>query len=136
MNNSQLIVNLLNGLGANKPCGTFQFFGQWFGRPYDNVHVIVRSEHHENYLIVHFEYGEKLYVWDPEDYNVSSNTFTINIASKVRWEWYYYGRPALPENLCFYEYSYHSDLIDVSGNFKQSSFPSIQPPFDPAVKMW
>ncbi len=46
-------------------------------------------------------------------------TLIIATATKVRWEWYYYGRPQLPENLMFNAYELNGDTITLRSNWRQ-----------------
>lgn len=88
-----------------KTDGTLRFWGEWFGRPYDNFHKLVSAELSENVLIIRFENGEKCIVFEPSEIVNEPNDFHIAHASKIVWEWYYYGKEHTPENLCRREYS-------------------------------
>lgn len=89
---------------AGVKSGTLRVFGDWFGRPMDNCHIVVGAEADGDHLIVRFDQGERLTVWSPDGAVITSDTFRIARASRVRWEWYYYGRPPAPENLCTEEH--------------------------------
>lgn len=89
---------------ATLPHGSLAFFGDVFGGRIDNVHVIAGARvEGATCLVVDFEGKEALRVWDPESATISPTAFRIERASRVRWEWFYYGRPAAPENLCVIE---------------------------------
>ncbi len=47
--------------------GCICFFGDWFGRPYDNFHEIKSAEYKDNTLTIEFSGGEKLIVSSPEN---------------------------------------------------------------------
>jgi hypothetical protein len=86
--------------------GSLVVFGDIFGGRIDNVHV-VRSAHAlgtPERLVIEFDDDEVLEVWDPEDAIVSATDLRINRATKVRWEWFCYGRPKTPENRYFIEH--------------------------------
>jgi hypothetical protein len=81
--------------------GTLRFWGHWFGRPYDNCHQIVSCTFTGEALKLTFNEGENLQVWNGDKVIVGPSTFQIVTASRVRWEWYYYGRPKTAANLYF-----------------------------------
>jgi hypothetical protein len=64
---------------------------------------------------------------------VNQSTFRILNGVRVRWEWFYYGRPQTPENLRFYNYVKINDRIEVSTNveWRSSGFPF--PEFRPSA---
>jgi hypothetical protein len=79
--------------------GALRIWGQWFGRPYDNCHIARAVSIERDALAIHFHGGEILLVWDPADCVFDSQRFEIGGASRVRWEWFFYGREHFPENL-------------------------------------
>jgi hypothetical protein len=94
--------------------GTLRFWGRWFGRPYDNIHTIVGCEASGECLRVSFNEGETLSVWSPRGAAIDADTFRIGDADRVRWEWYYYGRPKTPENLRHEDFQKKGSVITVS----------------------
>lgn len=96
--------------------GTLSFFGDWFGRPMDNFHRIVDARAEGNCLVISFDQGEVLRVWNPVGLVVSEKLFRIAEASRVRWEWYYYGRPQVAENLLFREYFVENGFVNRKSN--------------------
>lgn len=87
--------------------GSLVVFGDIFGGRIDNIHIVTsaRVVSDPERLVVEFSEGETLEVWDLQNATVSSREFIIQTASKVRWEWFYYGRPKTPENRFFIEHS-------------------------------
>lgn len=83
-----------------KKGGSLRFFGEWFGRPYDNFYCPVSAELIDSVLTIRFNGGEKCTVFDPLNIVNEPNDFHIELASKIVWEWYYYGREQTPKNLC------------------------------------
>ena len=79
-------------------------FGDWFGRPMDNVHRVTDAAADDERLILSFNNGETLTVWNPSGYSTEGYTIRIANADRVRWEWFYYGRDHKPENLLFHDY--------------------------------
>jgi hypothetical protein len=79
--------------------GTLRFWGVWFGRPYDNEHSIVRANAAGDCLELHFNDEETLRIWHPSNWQIDSKQFMIFAATRVLWQWYWYGRPHAPSNL-------------------------------------
>jgi hypothetical protein len=96
--------------------GTLRMFGDWFGRPHDNFHQAKQFSFDGCILTVTFYEDEQLIVWNPQDVIVERHRFIIGNADRVRWEWYYYGRPKLQENRFFLDYTRTSDGIKVESN--------------------
>lgn len=115
-----MITRLLTGDGdaaaggGRVKSGTLRVFGDWFGRPMDNWHTVVGAESDGERLIVRFDQGERLTVWAPDGVVITSDRFRIARASRVRWEWYYYGRPPAPENLCAVEHWVDGSTVHAS----------------------
>src|SRR5437588_63322 len=84
--------------------GTLRFWGEWFGRPYDNLHRLVKCAAVEDLLRLDFDEGELLCVWAPRRAVVDERTFRIADADRVRWEWFYYGRPKIAVNRYFMDF--------------------------------
>ena len=84
--------------------GSLCVFGDWFGRPMDNYHQLISHEEKQHYVRLSFNEGETLEVWEPSGIRFEGKSFVIQQACRVRWEWFYYGRPKLPENRFFIEH--------------------------------
>ena len=92
--------------------GTLRFFGDWFGRPMDNIHSIVAAEADESRLRLTFNEDETLDIWGPENLDLESDVlFAIGSASRVRWEWFSYGGPKTPDSRYFIEYRHADNAI-------------------------
>jgi YD repeat-containing protein len=96
--------------------GTLRFWGVWFGRPYDNAHRIVASEHDRGVLRLRFNEDERLTVWSPAGLMLDSSVFQIDDAERVLWEWFSYVRPKTQENLYFYDFVKTPETIVASSN--------------------
>jgi hypothetical protein len=72
-----------------------------------------------NCLVLDFDQKERLFVWHPRAARISATEFSIFNASKVRWEWYYYSRPATPGNLMTDEFDFNGGEIMFSSTFPQ-----------------
>jgi hypothetical protein len=115
--------------------GTLRFWGHWFGRPYDNWHQVVSCTFTSEVLKLTFNEGETLHVWDGHKAIVSRKTLQIATASRVRWEWYYYGRPKTAASLYFQDFT-----RTVSGISPQTNVDWYTPTFEfdlslPAVEI-
>jgi hypothetical protein len=106
--------------------GSLRFWGEWFRRPYDNLHRIERCTVRGSTLIIEFDDGGKLSVANPDGLKLSATAFEMREASSVRWEWYYYGRPQTPENLYFFEYIRRGSEIEATTNVDWYA-PSLSP---------
>lgn len=116
MNDDKIIIDLMKKNISGLKKGTLRFWGEWFGRPMDNYHIIVNVQFNqqENTLIFKFEEGETLTVWNPANINSNSSEFYIRSATKIRREWFSYGQPQLHQNLYFKEYEKQDGSIIVS----------------------
>ncbi|MGO3795975.1 MAG: hypothetical protein ACTJGR_02500 [Pauljensenia sp.] len=95
--------------------GTLRVFGDFFGKPLDNFHLPMSCEEGPSgELRFHFNEGELLSVWEPSDVQISGSEFHIGGARRVLWAWFYYGRPAAPENLRFIEHVVQGPLVSIT----------------------
>jgi hypothetical protein len=120
------ICERLTALLPRAKSGTLRFWGEWFGRPMDNFHRIIRCEANGDTLRVWFNEGELLTVDNPLGFEVSSEAFWIEDANRVRWEWFYYGRPQTPDNLYYKEFTRTSEGIGATTNVDWYN-PNLQP---------
>ena len=99
------IANKITNAIPNIKRGSLAVFGDIFGGRIDNIHWIVGVwVNADGSVTILFNEGETLTVWDPAGFRVSRDEFRIDHASRVRWEWFYYGREKLPENRYFIEH--------------------------------
>jgi hypothetical protein len=126
-------------LRALLPCaksGTLRFWGEWFGRPHDNVHRIVDCDANDGVLRIAFNEGEGLWVWPPHAADVNEQTFLIRNAARVRWEWFYYGRPKIDSNRYFMDFTKTESGVDAKTDidwYLPNPRPILQAP---AVEMF
>lgn len=123
---AKAICERLTALLPRAKAGTLRFWGQWFGRPMDNFHQIVRCEADGDTLRLWFDEGEVLTVDAPVGFEASGTTFWIKDAKRVRWEWFYYGRPKTPENLYYEDYIRTAEGISAGTNVDWYK-PNLQP---------
>jgi hypothetical protein len=120
---------------ASEINGSLCVFGDWFGRPMDNCHQMVSHEEKGGYVRLTFNEGETLEVWEPKGLRMEGKSFIIQRGSRVRWEWFYYGRPQLPENRFYVEHVVSGGVIEASSNAAWYS-PDFKPsPLEPAVSI-
>ena len=84
--------------------GSLRMFGEWFGKPFDNLHVPVSAGIDGDVLVVVFDDDEELRVREPSEWLFTSDVFRIQHASRVTWRWYSYGRPKQFANWFSIEY--------------------------------
>ena len=71
------------------PGGCIQVFGDWFGEPYTNDHRISKVSYtpFKDYMLIEFEAGGRIEIWNPL-HIVDSETFLkVVSASAVRLSW-------------------------------------------------
>ena len=113
--------------------GSLVVFGDIFGGRIDNIHIVTsaHADDEPERLVVEFNEGETLEIWDPGDALISSHEFRISTASKVRWEWFYYGRPKTAKNRFFIEHVRLDDIVVGSTNATWGSrtfTPTVEAP--------
>src|SRR2546430_14407724 len=73
--------------------GTLCFWGEWFGRPFDNLHRLIGCGAEGDLLRIRFDQNEILSVWSPLNCQVHAagsrgqSIFRLEDAARVRWEW-------------------------------------------------
>ncbi|MCB2411689.1 hypothetical protein LGT39_02355 [Demequina sp. TTPB684] len=112
--------------------GSLRVYGDFFGRPYDNIHRVCSAHTSPDRatLVLVFDGGETLEIRNPTSASVSETEFSIASASEVRWTWFYYGRPRLPENQYFIEHVRSDNRVSVATDADWAAFP-----FDPSVNL-
>ena len=114
--------------------GSLRFWGCWFGRPYDNVHRIRSASADGDVLLVSFADDELLTVWTPGGATITADVFAVLRAERVRWEWFYYGRPKVPGNRYFQDFRGRGDIsVDTNIDWYQPTF-EVDPAL-PAVEI-
>ena len=116
MNEAQQAADQIRAAIPRVKSGTLRFWGHWFGRPYDNYHRLVGCDSEFDVLKLYFNEGEVLSVWSPAKVVASPSKFRISNADRVRWEWFYYGKPRVVANLYFEEFEKSTDGITASTN--------------------
>ena len=135
MTNAERIAGHFERLLPKLKPGTLRFWGDWFGRPNDNVHTAEECAAIGDILRITFDQGEVLSVFNPEDLQISEMAFRIGRASRVRWEWFCYGRPKTPSNLCYRDYASTEGAVSATTNVDWSGTDLRPEATEPAVEM-
>lgn len=115
--------------------GSLRLWGEWFGRPYDNIHEVTACDADGDLLRIHFNASELLLVWSPEGHTADDRVFKIQNADRVRWEWFAYGRTKTAENRYFMDFLRQGDQLTASTNvdcYTSDLRPTVQ---EPAVEI-
>jgi hypothetical protein len=135
MTNAERIARQIERVLPTLRPGTLRFWGEWFGRPNDNIHTVVECAGIGDLLQMTFDQGEVLSVFDPDDVQISETAFRIGSASRVRWEWFYYGRPKTPSNLYYRDYARAEGAVSATTNVDWSAQDLRPDAAKPAVEM-
>jgi hypothetical protein len=104
--------------------GSLCMFGCWFGRPMDNIHRACSAKFENDVLTITFDEGEILEIWNPSNLIIDGTVLKIAKASRVKWSWFYYGKPKDPENLLIQEFIVEDGSI-INSNQKPIEGASI-----------
>jgi hypothetical protein len=114
---AERITTVLPRIGG----GSLRFWGQWFGKPYDNCHGLVACEAEPDLVRLHFNENEVLSIWRPRGIafeerpyvptgswksprQFKEHFFRVLDADRVRWEWFSYGHPQTDERRDFLDF--------------------------------
>jgi len=123
------VAETINAALPDVKAGSLRIWGEWFGKPYDNIHTPIRCATVGSALTLEFDGGEILTIENPGGLNISSTAFSIHSASAVRWEWFYYGRPHVAANRCWYQFVQSGSLV-----LAQSNVDWYHPNFAPSLE--
>jgi hypothetical protein len=116
--------------------GSLAVFGDIFGGRVDNTHCVVGAvANDDGSATIQFDGGESLIVWEPSGIEVSPTQFRIARASRVRWEWFYYGRPQTPENRYFIDHEVSGTTVIARDNVDWAPSTSGPSLLRPAVEL-
>lgn len=103
--------------------GSLCFWGQWFGKPYDNFHEISTIEFNseKNILTLVFNANEKLIISYPAIIEEQTNRIEIKTADSIYFAWYDYGKPQTPKHLLYYHFIRTGKKISGKNNIHWSS---------------
>ncbi len=89
--------------------GGLCIWGEWFGRPHDNFHIVDTVRWEKNEIILRFEEGEALYISNPMGIINEKEQLIIRDARRILWVWYYYGREHTYDNMYVRQYTKSAD---------------------------
>ena len=119
------IADEIMSLEPNMRSGSLCIFGCWFGRPMDNHHQTESAAIDGEVLKLVFDEGKTLEIWNPSELTIHRTTLKIYYASKVKWSWYYYGKPKQPDNIFYNEYIVNDNNVLLSTNSSTTNKPNI-----------
>lgn len=96
--------------------GTLRFWGDWFGRPYDNFHTVIKSELSKDKCVLYFDGGEICIVTHPIEIVSTANEFHIKYAHQIQWNWNLYGALESDQNKRMLTYERMSDTVVLKNN--------------------
>lgn len=135
VNETEEIADRIQKAIPNLKKGSLRFWGEWFGRPHDNMHTLVRGEVENDCLRLFFDQNETLSIWFPRGLSINKSTFKISTATKLRWEWFYCGQPQVASNLYFMEFERSGTGVTASSNIDFYQ-PNLNPTtIHPAVEI-
>ncbi len=95
------------------------------------MHKIIDCDAQGKVLHFQFDEGESLYLWSPQQAELDHLMFKIQNAARVRWEWFYYGRPKTDQNRYFMDFTRTDHRIDAQNNVDWCTLnlrPTLQAP--------
>ncbi len=93
-----------------KAGGSLRFWGEWFGRPYDNFHRVQYAQYDTttNELIIYFE-EEILRIKQPQEIYNTEREFYVVDAEEISWQWSSYGEPITRDSQNYIIYHKNTD---------------------------
>lgn len=95
--------------------GSLYFYGDWFGRPYDNYHKIIHVCYDGEILEIIFDRRERLLIYEPENIISSIQELKIEKARKLKWIY-------IPYNSVKREYDTISYIAECEGISKETKY--------------
>lgn len=96
--------------------GTLRFWGDWFGRPYDNYHTVIKSELTKDRCVLYFDCGGICVITHPLDIVSTPQEFYIKYAHQIQWRWNLYGEEKSTQNERMLTYERMSDTVVLKNN--------------------
>lgn len=90
---AEQIASLLKSALPRLKFGSLRLWGEGFGGRIRERHKIVDCDARDLALHMHFNEGESLYVWSPQQAELHRQMFKIQNVARVRLEWFRHGRP-------------------------------------------
>ena len=117
--------------------GTIRIWGKWFGKPYDNFHIIKEIKFYENknQLEIIFDEKETLTIIKPSKIIIEDKELKIHSADQIRFEWYLYGEKQTEENLKFETFINNGVSIKYDSNFLLKKMNTKTDITEPALRI-
>jgi hypothetical protein len=115
--------------------GSLSFWGDWFGRPHDNVHRLVGAVSVGEKAVLFFDLGESLILDEPDGWSFAEGALLVRNAKSVRFQWFSYGRLPGNESLQFREYRWRGSDIQLATDFMPDLIHPKIDPTSPAVQL-
>lgn len=101
--------------------GSMCFYGDWFGRPYDNYHQIIKAFYEKDWLELYFLDGESLLIQKPLGIINNEKCFKVNDAKTVIWK--YYGYKENDEKIYMYKKQDDSKYLKIINGQEMKFMP-------------
>lgn len=82
--------------------GSLCFYGDWFGRSYDNFHKIIHARYDDKLLEIFFDCHEHLIIYEPQNITNTKHELKIKNAKKVKWMYIPYETATTKHNTIIY----------------------------------
>lgn len=103
--------------------GTMCFYGEWFGRPYDNFHEIIKANYENDCLIIYFKNGEILSIFNPQEITNEEKCFIIKKSSKVIWQYISYGEESNNSIKYIYKDCGNGEILKIISDIEETFYP-------------
>jgi hypothetical protein len=105
--------------------GSLSFWGDWFGRPYDNIHRIVGADASDDVAVIYFDHAESLVIESPRVWSLMDGLLMVQDAERVRFQWFYYGNVPSADTLKFVEYQWIDGEPIFRSDFEPLRIPDL-----------
>lgn len=98
--------------------GSMRIYGDWFGKPYDNLHKVVGADYDDslNELIIRFSEGEVLTIVNPKNIFEASTFMKILEADSIKLEFLHATQDQTANNKYYLLYRYMKSKVKAETN--------------------
>lgn len=115
-----------------QPKGELYVLGHGFRRPYGHPYTISACTGTGDQLMITFDEGETLTLWQPRDLQLTSESLVIRQANQIRWEWTHSDWPKVPGAFHILDLCRRGNNIEVlmdtggvAGRYCATQFPAL-----------